>query len=49
MSNNFIDSKEITLNNERYIAYLKRVPIKVLAGGTPDMFCVRAFIRKLKN
>ena len=38
--------KEVVLNGEKYICYLKEVPSKIGIGGTVEATVIRPFIKK---
>ena len=44
----YIDSKIVELNNEKYIVYLKQVPVRKGKNGEINT-AIRAFVKKLKR
>ena len=43
----YIDSEIIILNNQKYLVYLKSVPVRETKQGRKEI--VRAFVKKLKR
>jgi len=44
---NCIDSKIVVLNNEKYLVYLKSVPVKESREGRKEI--IRAFVKRLRR
>lgn len=44
-----ICSKEIELLQDKYVVYLKEVPVKIEPGGNAVKKAVKAYIRKVKS
>ena len=43
----YIDSKVVVLNNETYLVYLKRVPVRESKEGKREI--IRAFVKKIRK
>ena len=44
----YIDSEIVVLNNEKYLVYLKQVPVRKGKNGETNTI-VRAFVKRLKR
>ncbi len=43
-----ICKKEIELLDEKYVVYLKRVPVQIASGGMPLKTAVKAYVKKVQ-